>query len=95
MWTLTSRTDLVKLNWIFLVLYSKHCFIILHSLLVFFSWQINQADFELVKAMQEKEKLSAKIADSPEKLQVGCLLFVLNCYRHKVHQELNVLECLS
>ncbi|CAD6207633.1 unnamed protein product [Miscanthus lutarioriparius] len=31
--------------------------------------KINQADFALVKAMQEKEKLSAKIVHSPEKLQ--------------------------
>jgi hypothetical protein len=53
---------------------------------IFFSWQINQADFELVKVMQEKKKLSAKIIHSPEKLQVGCM-FV--CFK------LNVLECLS
>lgn len=66
----------------------------LHSLLVFF-WQMNQADFELVKVMQEKERLSAKIVHSPEKLLVGLCLFVLNCCRHKVHRELNVLECLS
>jgi len=31
--------------------------------------KINQADFELVKVMQEKKKLSAKIVHSPEKLQ--------------------------
>ncbi|CAD6335063.1 unnamed protein product [Miscanthus lutarioriparius] len=31
--------------------------------------KINQADFKLVKVMQEKQKLSAKIVHSPEKLQ--------------------------
>jgi hypothetical protein len=56
---------------------------------------MNQADFELVKVMQEKERLSAKIVHSPEKLLVGLCLFVLNCCRHKVHRELNVLERLS
>jgi hypothetical protein len=40
---------------------------------IFFFWQINQADFELVKVMQEKKRLSAKIVHSPEKLQVGCM----------------------
>ena len=75
-WTLTSRTALVKLNWIFFTLFKAIHHNITFAACILFSWQINQADFELVKVMQEKEKLSAKIVHSPEKLQVGC-------YRHK------------
>jgi len=71
------------LNWIFFVLYSKQYSIILHSLLVFFSWQIKQADFELVKVMQEKQNLSAKIVHSPEKLQVGCMFVCFKLLQSK------------